>query len=289
MNVNTSLIRTLGRWAFATLTSAVTTFLGLYGDPFAFGQEAECSLRDVSAWQLQLNQPTEEASPEYIYRVTTDFLRKCPNRPEVRGAHARAAMAAVDDDDAARALKHFQQALPLQTLQSQFYYVAALLANGDERAAWDVRDEVVDNWARRMQRNRLVTLDKTDVRGGVIYRVIYNATDANTGSRIAFTAVPTGGGWPATVTLGSERQLNAFHRLRAGETAQPLRHIDLYRCTGRRLLARSTEELTIDEVTAAAERSLVAYLARPDVAYGEGKEIIPCLWPERLLPAPPRQ
>lgn len=288
MSVNTSLIRTLGRWSFATLTSIVTTLLGLYGDPFAFGQEGGCSLRDVAAWQLQLEEPTEEATPDYVYRVTTEFLDKCPERPEIRQAHAVAAMAAVDADDAGRALPHFEHSLPLSSLQSQFYYSAALLAAGESQAAWNVRDQMVSDWTRRLERNRSITLDETSVRGGIVYRVKYNALDAETGFRLAFVAVPNGPGWPATVTLGSDRQLNAFHRLRADEGSTPLRHIDLYRCTGRRLLARSDSSLSINKTTETAERSLTAYLARPDTDFGDGNSIIPCLWPERLLPAPPR-
>lgn len=288
MSVNTSLIRTLGRWSFATLTSAVTTLLGLYGDPFAFGDEAYCSLSDVAAWQIQLEEPTEEATPDYVYRVTTEFLTQCPNRPEVRQAHAVAAMAAVDADDATRAVGHFENALPLSSLQAQFYYSAALLASGDSNSAWDIRDQMVLDWTKRLKRNRSITLDQTSVRGGTVYRVTYNAIDPETGFRVAFVAVPNGAGWPATVTLGSERQISAFHRLRAGQDTTPLRHIDLYRCTGRRLLARSDASLSISETTQTAERSLMAYLANPDTAYGENGAIIPCLWPERLLPAPPR-
>ncbi|MEO1641894.1 MAG: hypothetical protein AAFR74_01055 [Pseudomonadota bacterium] len=288
MSANASLIKTLGRWSFATLTSAVTTFLGLYGDPFAFGQETECSLRDVSAWQMQLEEPTEEATPDYVYRVTVEFLAQCPKRPEVRQAQAIAAMAAVDADDADRAITHFEQALPLQSLQAQFYYAAALVAANNASAAWDMRDQMVSDWVARMDRNRAVTLDQTKVRGGIVYRVSYNALDNETGFRVAYVAVPKGAGWPATITLGSERQLNAFHRLRAGENTKPLRHVDLYRCSGRRLLARSDARLSIAETNRTAERSLTAYLANPDTTAGQGGQIIPCLWPERLLPAPPR-
>ncbi|MEM1086670.1 MAG: hypothetical protein AAGH90_03005 [Pseudomonadota bacterium] len=288
MSVNTSLIKTLGRWSFATLTSAVTTFLGLYGDPFAFGQDVSCSLRDVSEWQMQLEDPSEEASPSYIYDVTTEFLNRCPDRPEVKQAQTIAAMAAVDDDDALRALSHFEKAIPLKSLQSQFYYAAALLAADKPQSAWDIRDQMIADWTSKMQRNRSVDIDEFKARGGLIYRVTYNALDRETGVRVAFIAVPEGPGWPATVTLGKDRQLNAFHRLRAGEDAQPLRHIDLYRCTGRRLLARSDARLSLSETTEIAEQGLSVYLANPDTNFGENGEIIPCLWPERLLPAAPR-
>lgn len=289
MQVNDSLIRTLGRWSFATLTSAVTTFLGLYGDPFAFGQEVtECGLRDVAAWQLKLEEPEQEATPAYIYSITAEFITRCPGRPEIKQAHAIAAMAAVDGNDAGRALIHFDQALPLSSLQAQFYYTAALLAGGEPEAGWDLRDQMVADWVARMDRNRSVTLDQSAVPGGTVYRVIYNALDEETGFQIAFVAVPSEPGWPATVTLGSDRQLSAFHRLRAEENTTPLRHIDLYRCTGRRLLARSNASLSLTETTQTAERSLSAYLSRPDTSYGDGETIIPCLWPERLLPGPPR-
>ena len=288
MTVNASLIKTLGRWAFATFTSAVTTFLGLYGDPFAFGQEADCSLQDVSAWQRLLDYPIEEATPAYVYRVTTDFIDQCPNRPEIRQAQTIAAMAAVSDDDADRALRHFEEALPLQTLKSQFYYIAALLADKNSREAWDVRDQVVADWAAKLKRHRSVTLDETRVRGGTVYRVMYNALDPETRNRVDFVADQNGEGWPATITLGSDRQLNAFHRLRAGQDAQPLRHIDLHRCTGRKMLARADASASLTQVTETAETSLMAYLANPDIAYGKDGEIIPCLWPGRLLPGPPR-
>jgi len=288
MSLNTSLIKTLGRWTFATLTSVITTFLGLYGDPFAIGQEVDCGISDVAVWQTQLSEPTEEASPEYILRVTEAFLSACPNRPEIRDAHRIAAMAAVDLDNADRALAHFDQALPLPTAQSQFYYAAALLAANQQDHAWAIRDEMVESWATRIKRNRNVMLDETSVPGGRVYRLTYQAMDNETGFRMAFVAVPNGAGWPATVTLGADRQLSAFHRLRAGADAKPLRHIDLYRCRGRRLLARSDKTLSVDDTTLAAQTSLMAYLANPDTEFGLDGGITPCLWPERLLPAPPR-
>ncbi|MEM9053843.1 MAG: hypothetical protein AAGB16_00835 [Pseudomonadota bacterium] len=288
MSLNPSLIKTLGRWAFAGLTSVITTFIGLYGDPFAIGQELDCGLQDVATWQSQLNEPTEEASPEYVLRVTEIFLKTCPNRPETRDAHRVAAMAAVDIDDADRALGHFDQALPLPTAQSQFYYAAALLAANQQDEAWTVRDQMIDSWAARIKRQRSVSLDETTVPGGRVYRLTYQALDDETGFRMAFIAVPDGEGWPATVTLGADRQLSAFHRLRAGADAKPLRHIDLYRCRGRRLLARSDKTLSVDDTTLAAQTSLTAYLANPDTEFGMDGDISPCLWPERLLPAPPR-
>jgi hypothetical protein len=288
MSFNPSLIKTLGRWALAALTSIITTFIGLYGDPFAVGQEVDCGLQDVAAWQTQLTQPSEEASPAYVLRVTEGFLNACPGRPETREARRIAAMAAVDLDDADRALSHFEQALPLPTLQAQFYYAATLLAAGEHDEAWAVRDDMIESWTRKVKRNRTVTLDKATVPGGRVYRLTYQAGEHDGGFRMAFVAVPQDGGWPATVTLGADRQVTAFHRLRAGPEAKPLRHIDLYRCRGRRLLARTDKALSVEETRLAAETSLTAYLANPDTEFGSDGQISPCLWPERLLPGPPR-
>ena len=289
MSFNTSLIKTLGRWVFAAITAVITTLLGLYGDPIAVGQEVDCGLQDVTAWQKQLTAPTEETSPDYVLRVTEAFIDACPTRPEIREAHRIAAMAAVDLDDAERALAHFDQALPLPTLQAQFYYTAALLAAEEPDEAWAVRDDMIASWMRKIKRNRYVMLDEATVPGGRVYHLTYSdAADHETGFRMAFVAVPNGAGWPATVTLGADRQVTAFHRLRAGQEAKPLRHIDLYRCRGRRLLARSDETLSLEETSLAAETSLTAYLASPDTEFGSDGKISPCLWPERLLPGPPR-
>jgi hypothetical protein len=287
MFVKTSFTTLICRYACAVLASFVTTFIAFNASPIASAQETTCSWRDVSAWQMQISEPEEEQTPEYMLRVTKAFLDKCPNRPEIKDAYRIAGLASVDSGDAAAAVSYFEAAAPLRDLTARFYQISALLADGKSRTAWQARDEMVEDWLNKLARDPTINVDTRTVRGGEVHAVTFTKRDRETGIGAAWIAVPSGAGWPATLTVGSERQLSAFHRIRTGAD---LRHVDLYRCRSRRILAKSAEAIPADEMDVSAETTLVAYLARPD-KYGRaeaGESLNVCIWPKRLLPPPPR-
>ena len=287
MMLNSSVTKILRRLAIATVTSAVVTFVALYPRAQA---ETDCSLRDVSRWQTELTDAETELTPAHILSVTEAFISACPTRPEIPQARQVAAMAAVDLGEVAVALGHFQQAGRLYDARTKYYYAATLLASGQDRQAWDVRDDLVNQWLDRVSYDPQVMLDETAVRGGVIYTVTFMNPDPDSGIRSAWVGVPDGAGWPATLTLASGRQRAAFYKLGIGETDEPVRHIDIYRCRGRTLLGRAASDLSADGLDEAARTTLLSYFADPDrtsvTAIGARPEV--CIWPDRLLPAPAR-
>ena len=288
MTLKTSFTKPVLRFMGAVLAAIVTTIVGLYPTPSAEGQTSDCSLRDVSVWQMQLTEPAEEATPAYILRVTEAFLNTCPGRPEIREASKIAGMAATDMGEAKRAVAHFANAGWLHDDTARFYHAAALLANGQADAAWAVRDLMIEDWLDQLSYNPQVDVETTKVPGGTIYALLFMHPDQDTGIGAAWLAAPDGAGWPATLSIGSERQMTAFHRMRAGAQAPKLRHVDLYRCRSRRLLAKAERAIPVDQMQTAATATLIGYLADPDrLAKTEpGQPLATCLWPQRLFPRP---
>ncbi len=282
------------RIACAILASLVTTFVALYVAQRADAQTGDaatgCALHDVAIWQTQLADPVEEATPAYILRVTEAFLTACPDRPEIHEARKIAGIAAVESGLAKTAITHFQQAGWLHDSRAQFLFATALLADGQTQQAWSARDTAVANWLDRLSFNPLVDVETTTILGGTLHAVRFMRPDQSSGIRAAWVAVPDGGGWPATLTIGADRQITAFHRLRAGADAPELHHIDLYRCRSRRLLARAETPIPVSEMAAAAALTMIGYLSDPDLLEptGPGKPLATCVWPQRLLPRPGR-
>lgn len=287
MFVKTLFTTRIQRYACAVLASFVTTFIAFNASPLAVAQTNQCNWQDVASWQKSLTESLEEQTPAYILRVTEAFLAKCPNRPEVREASRIAGIAASDLGDASKAVDHFNNALPMRDVQARFYEISALLADGKSRTAWQARDEVVEDWLDELARDPRIAVKTNTVRGGEIHAVTFANRDKETGIGAAWVAVPDGPGWPATLTIGSERQLTAFHKIRSGAD---LRHVDLYRCRGRRILARVDTAMSMSEMDINAETTLVAYLARPDTyeRTKKGEPLSVCIWPKRILPPAPR-
>ena len=285
MAINSSFTNRLMRYACAVLASSVTTFMGLSVKSHA-DTMADCTLRDVAAWQMMLTEPKEEGTPEYILRVTEDFITQCPNRPETREAHAIAGRAAVDMGDARSAVDHYALAGPLKTTRQQFAYAAALAANGDASQAWALRDASVETWLTELSYDPTTRVSSSKIRGGKLHRIQFTYPDRETGVRLAWVVVPNGAGWPATMTIGNSRQRLAFHRLRAGDSVKAPRHITLYRCTSRKILARIDDTKRPQEIDRDAEVTMLAYLSRPDTPSRpvKGEPVETCIWPNRLLP-----
>ncbi len=287
MMIKTSFTKLSWRIGCAVLASLVTTFVALFPS-IAEAQSDECSLRDVAAWQTQLLDPDAEITPTYILQATEAFMIRCPERPEFREASKIAAMAATETGDVKKAVAHFANAGRLRSDAARFYHVAALLADGRDDQAWMLRDTMIEDWLDELSYDPQVDVNTAQVAGGTIHSVRFMRPDQSTGIGAAWLAVPDGAGWPATLTIGSERQLAAFHKMRAGADAPKLRHVDLYRCRGRRLLARAEAEFPLDEMESAAAVTMIGYLSRPDMLgmTEEGQPLATCLWPNRILPRP---
>lgn len=276
------------RWLGAITATVVTTLMALSALPSAEAQS--CTLQDATQWQLALNDPAEEQSPAYIRRVTEAFLEACPERPEFFDASRIAGIAAADMGDAPGATQHFTNAGRMRNLQSNFYAMGSFLAEGKDRAAWRIRDQVVERWRSRLERSPQVSLTPLPQKHGMIYQVRFDTPDRETKLRMAWVAVPYGPGWPASLGFSSERMRLALRRTSSGSSVSGLEFIDLNRCLGRRTLGEIKQPISPQMYHDTALSSLNAYLADPDIPRGRDKRDIQiCVWPARLLPGPPKR
>ncbi len=275
------------RYIGAAVATAVTTVLAMSALSEADAQT--CSLRDVTGWQLALSDPLEEQSPEYIRDITETFLEMCPERPEFFEASRIAGMAATDMGDAKSAVSHFRNAGRMNSLLANFYAISAFAANGDERAAWRTRDQMVERWRNRLERSDQVSVSAEPVDLGMIYQLSFLDIDEESGTRAAWVAVPYGPGWPATLSFSSDRMRLALRRTGTDQASPDFRYVDLNRCRGRRTLGRIDASVPSPDFDAAARASLTAYLADPDLPKASDSEIDLCVWPARLLPSAPKR
>ncbi|MEM6534686.1 MAG: hypothetical protein AAF613_03505 [Pseudomonadota bacterium] len=274
------------RWSGAAIAAATATLVGLYPAPSAMPGEDGCSLSDVMVWQSQINDPQEEATPDYLRRVSEAFVRECPERPEVTHAHKIAGLAANTLGDTRAAITHFEGAGWARDMTANFAYAAALLAEGEAERAWQVRDDIVAAWRAKIERSAEVDLSIHELEAGKVLRLTF--AGAGGAPQTSWTAIPDGPGWPATLSAGKDRALTAFRNMRDAGRAPDLRVIDFYRCGGRRILARLDQPVDMAELDRAALTAMAAYLARPDetVANSTEDRLSMCLWPQRLLPSP---
>ena len=219
--------------------------------------------------------------------VTEAFLAACPQRPEFKGASRVAGIAAADLGDASAAVKHFRNAGRMRDTQSNFYAIASNLAAGHDAAACRIRDHMVEIWHDRLSRDPMVTISSQAVEGGTIYQVHFTQPDTEPGPKAAWVGVPSGPGWPATLSFSNNRMLMAMRTIRAGADDSATPRIELNRCYGRRSLGRLDPRLSRADFDGAATAGLSAYLANPD-QYVERTDtaISPCVLSARLLPTP---
>ncbi|WP_084398585.1 hypothetical protein [Henriciella aquimarina] len=270
------------RYLGALIVSTVATYSGLARQAVAETAPA-CGLSDVSAWQVAMEDPQEEATPAYVLRTTEDFIARCPQRPEIPEAHRIAGLAAAWAEETGTAASHFEAAGDMRDTEALLMHAAVRFALGEPERATALRDDAITLWTARIARRGLADIETERLPHGEIIKVSFDRTDPETQLSHLWIARPDGPGWPAALAVSSRRQLNAFHQLRAGEDAPALRHVRLYRCETRRLLARSTERLSDREIDAAARLGLSAYLADPDIP-GTGA-LRPCVFDGDILPA----
>ena len=268
------------------IAAGVTTFVAFMSIQSAHAQS--CTLQDATRWQLALHDAEVEQSPDHVRSVTEAFLNACPERPEFHEASRIAGIAAADMNDAADAMAHFTNAGQMTDLLSNFYAMSTFHMAGDAKATWRLRDQIVETWRIRLDRNPLVSVSAEPVKDGMIYQLYFSQTDQETGMRAAWVAVPYGPGWPATLNFSSDRMRLALHKARAAKDTD-FRYVDLNRCHGRRTLGRIETTVSSSDFDAAARASLTAYLANPDQPYAmTGDQIEVCVLPSRLLPDAPK-
>lgn len=270
------------RYMGALIVSLITAYSG--SQRYAWGDAAgPCSLSDVAAWQVALDDPQEEATPAYRQAVTEAFLERCPERPEAEDAHRIAGMAAAWAGKVETAAAHFEKAGYISDSDVLLMHAAVRFALGDSGQAKQLRDEAIETWIARLIRLDMADIASEQTPAGELIRVRFRKTDPETQVSHIWVARPDGAAWPAALSVTSERQLNALFRLRAGEDAAALRYVRLYRCRSRKLLARTSQPLGESDMDAAARASLIAYMANPDRP-SPGK-LESCLFDSRILPA----
>ena len=269
------------RYAGALIVSLISLYSGEQRYAHAAPQDG-CSLSDAKAWQVALSDPQEEATPAYRRTVTERFIDRCAERPEIEDAHRIAAMAAAWEGKPETAAAHFEAAGYTSDTEALMMHAAVRFALGEETRASALRDEAVESWIARLVRRGIASIEIEETADGKIIAVTFDRTDREMRVSHLWIAVPRGAGWPAALSITSERQLTAFHRLRAGADAPALRHVRLYRCQSRRLLARSSQPLSAADVAGAARLGLSAYLGDPDVP-APGK-LEACLFDGYILP-----
>lgn len=271
------------RYLSALIVSVICTYTGMQRTALAQTEPvADCSLNDVFSWQQRLESPEEEATPAYVQRVSEAFIAACPNRPEVSEAHRIAGLAAGWGKNIEAAATHFELAGHVTDVDSLFMHAAVRLALGDKQQAWHLRDAAIEFWLVRLSRQGIGDIEIDQLDNGQLISINFRMADKDNRQSTLWIAKPGGAGWPAALTVSSDRQLNTLHRLRAGDSARDLHMIRLYRCTSRKLLGRSATPVSDEDVAATAKAALSAYLADPDVP--KPGKIESCLFAARMLP-----
>lgn len=284
MNVKTLFTKRVRRYFGAAVATAVTTFVGMQALSKAEAQS--CSLNDVTRWQLAITDSEVELTPTFIRFKTESFLNACPERPEFAAASRVAGIAAADMGDASAAVRHFRNAEPMRDVMSNFYAIAAHLALNEDVAAWRVRDQLIASWHNRLDRNPMVSISTVVLEHGTIYQVHFAEAANDMGPRAAWVGVPSGPGWPATISFSSSPFQLALRQISQGGE-QEARYIELSRCYDRRSLGRLDPQLASVDFDGAAQAGLAAYLADPDVQVQVSERAVsPCVLHGRLLPMP---
>ncbi len=287
MTIKTLFTKRVRRYLGAAIAAATTTFVGMQSMLKAEAQT--CTLTDATKWQLAITNPEVELTPTYIRFTTETFLKSCPQRPEFASASRVAGIAAADMGDARAAVQHFRNAGPMQDVMSNFYAMAAHLAVNEDLAAWRLRDAMIADWHARLDRHPMVSVNTVSLELGTIYQVHFAELSEEASPRAAWVAVPSGPGWPATISFSNSPFQLAMRQISDGAGSQA-RYIELHRCYDRRSLGRLDARAASVDFDGAAQAGLTAYLAAPDLRVEvSARAVSPCVLHRRLLPAPNRR
>ncbi len=284
MTVKTLFTKRVRRYFGAAIATAVTTFVGL--EALSRAEAQTCSLHDATRWQIAITNSEVEQTPEFIRFATESFLKACPDRPEFAAASRVAGMASADMGDASGAVRHFRNAGPMRDTLSNFYAIAAHLAVEEDVAAWRLRDQLITTWYNRLDRHPMVSISKVALDHGTVYQVHFAEAAGDIGPRAAWVGVPSGPGWPATISFSNSPFQLALRQISQGGDEDG-RYIELNRCYDRRSLGRLDPRLASVDFDGAAQAGLSAYLADPDTQVQvSDRAVSPCVLHGRLLPMP---
>ncbi len=224
--------------------------------------------------------------------LSKSFLLACPSRPEKGQLALHTARLALDTGQPAVALQWFETAKRTETVfhrQARMDYITTLILEGQPDKAWLLRDAEITRWLDALDETGFADVEIIRLRDGLIYKVTFNAVDPALRETLVWLAHPFGDGFPASISLSSDRTIIELTKLRDPVRAAGLQQLRLNRCHGRDTLMSEVtgidESIANDTAMAAAER----YLAQPDgvrLDYDKGKPIATCFLLDRLFVLP---
>lgn len=252
---------------------------------------APCSNQDYIAYLASLESQTIEGTPAEHLALAEAFLSKCHARPEAGRVTLRAARNALDSGLPEKALSYFDQArasFASFRQQDRMDYMTALILNGQEDLAWQLRDEEVNVWLDKLDHDGLAHVETLRLRDGLVYKVSFDAIDPKRRESIAWLALPFGQGFPATISLSSEDAMIALARIRYGEAASRLKQVKLRRCHGQVTLKNDLNDLSEADAHLIAMEAAKVYLSAPDgvLETEPGQPVATCFGLNRLFTAP---
>ncbi|MEM6410654.1 MAG: hypothetical protein AAF683_03900 [Pseudomonadota bacterium] len=255
------------------------------------GDILSCTTQDYRAMEARLDAPDTEPTPLYKLSIMDAFVSMCPDRIEMPYVARRAARAALDAGDPARALALYQIALyqgaPFDR-SDRLDYMTTLVETGASNRAWALRDQEVARWIEEIELRGIADIETERLRDGYLHHVSFTAVDPDFQQTDVWLAVPFAGGWPAAIVRGSDQKRTALRRMVSGNRALAYEHLDLVRCRGRTTLTQNDDGLGRVDVEAIAEETARSYLQRPDVYYdyGDGEPVSTCFDAHRLFVSP---
>lgn len=260
---------------------------GVKGDP----AEAPCSPADRAAFEETLADPATEITPAYALERATLYLARCAGAPGSGDIARRAARSALDAGEASRAIELYEQARAYGASFSRadrLGLIGALVAEGEDRQAWSLRDDEIRRWLFELERSGFAGISETRLPGGTLIHVRYSAVDPVLQQREAWLAVPDDGGWPVAIVRGADQARVALRRLVAGRRAEAYEHLDLVRCHGRETLLQADQGFAGAELGHVAAEAAAAYLAEPDMTMSAapGEPLPSCFDTHRLFVSP---
>ena len=222
-----------------------------------------CSLQDVRQYRDALLYPSQEATPDYIRRLSEDFIRRCPERPESGEALLNAASASMDSGDPLAAAAYFDDAGTRgasMTAIQQFDHARMLMAIGRGGQGQIRQGEAARTWLTALNRDGEKQVTLSGLPGGVIISVRFETGDV----RALWVALPYMAGLPASVSLRADPVRRALTGLRGERQAAAITWLEHHTCARSWPLSRRAGEMTLAQAEALARAALRAYLSAPD-------------------------
>ena len=250
-----------------------------------------CSSADYFKYQHRVKTEPVEGSPDELLILAEQYLSVCQARPEAGRVALKAARNALDTGNAQKAQLYFDLARSRWAVfqrQHRLDYMTTLILNGDAPLAWELRDEEIDLWLSKLSDDQLGEIETIRMRDGLVYKVTYDVFDPAFRETVAWIAVPFGDGFPATISLSSEKSLIGLLKLSLGNEAEGLKQLRLRRCHGSDLLWSDTQGISEQDADEMAIEVAKAYLANPDRVEPSKphQPIATCFDVDRLLIAP---